>query len=132
VAKVVDHTITPLTQPVVELLLNELPLGLLNDLDGFRPDWVWDWTWSPISNAGRDIYSSLLTFFEGTPGNPYRDGKLQVVELLDSCSYFFFRLLKENPALGRVLADEYGLPAEYVKAVIDGAPFIPLGSSIRI
>ncbi len=131
VAKVVDHTITPLTQPVVELLLNELPLGLLNDLDGFRPDWVWDWTWSPISNAGRDIYSSLLTFFEGTPGNPYRDGKLQVVELLDSCSYFFFRLLKENPALGRVLADEYGLPAEYVKAVIDGAPFIPLGSSIR-
>ena len=131
VARVIDNTITPIARPLIDGLKADINLDTLNNLEALKPDWVWDWVWEPVADTGRDLYGSLITSFEATPGNPYRDGRLQVVELLDTTAYGFYQLLKANPSLGKALAQQIGLSDDYVQAVLGGAPYLSLAGGVQ-
>jgi hypothetical protein len=131
-ARTIDNTIKPIVNPVLQLLKTEINLDNFKDLTPLKPNWIADWVWEPLVSTGKNIHDGLLETLEATPGNPYRDSKLQVVELLDSTSYFIFQLIKNNPSLGRLLADQLGLPADFVEAAIAGTPYISLASSVAV
>ena len=131
-ARTIDNTIIPIIDPVVQLLKTDINLDDLKDLTGLKPNWIAGWVWDPLVSSGKTIHDGLIETLEATPGNPYRDQKLQIVELLDSTGYFIFRLIKNNPSIGRVLADQLGLPNDFVEAAIAGTPYISLASSIAV
>ena len=132
IADAVEYTIKPIVDPILKFLKTEINLDSLKNLTPLKPSWIADWVWEPVVSSGKTIHDGLLETLEGTPGNPYRDQKLQVVELLDSTSYFIFQLIKDNPTIGRVLADQLGLPADFVEAAIAGTPYISIASSITV
>jgi hypothetical protein len=131
-ARTIDHTIKPIVDPVLQLLKTEINLDSLKDLTPLKPDWIANWVWEPLVNSGKTIHDGLIETLEATPGNPYRDQKLQIVELLDSTSYFIFQLIKDNPSIGRALASQLGLPSDFVDAAIAGTPYISLASSMAV
>lgn len=131
-ARTIDNTIIPIIDPVVQLLKTDINLDDLKDLTGLKPSWIAGWVWDPLVSSGKTIHDGLIETLEATPGNPYRDQKLQIVELLDSTGYFIFQLIKNNPSIGRVLADQLGLPNDFVEAAIAGTPYISLASSIAV
>lgn len=132
IADAVEYTIKPIVDPILKFLKTEINLDSLKNLSPLKPSWIADWVWEPLVNSGKSIHDGLIETLEATPGNPYRDQKLQVVELLDSTSYFIFQLIKDNPTIGRVLADQLGLPADFVEAAIAGTPYISIASSITV
>ena len=131
-ARTIDSTIKPIVDPILQLLNTEINLDILKGLSPLKPSWIADWVWEPLVSSGKTIHDGLLETLEGTPGNPYRDGKLQVVELLDSTSYFIFQLIKNNPSIGRLLADQLGLPADFAEAAISSTPYISLANSVAV
>ena len=131
-ARTMDSTIKPIVDPILQFLKTEINLDSLKDLTPLKPSWIADWTWEPLVSSGKTIHDGLLETLEGTPGNPYRDGKLQVVELLDSTSYFIFQLIKNNPLIGRLLADQLGLPDDFAEAAMSSTPYISLASSVAV
>jgi len=107
----INTYVTPIAAPMVKFLLTDLDLRsnssiskTIADIENInipfydgRPD-------VPI----RKILKTLADYFEGYPGNPYQNDRIQLVELFDKPLSDLYSLLRTNPAAAQKLADTIG------------------------
>ena len=127
----ITNTLNPILTPVVSLLKFEINLDVLTRLEEYKPLVDFD-LWKTVDEAGDQMHRKLLDTFEATPGNPYIDGRLQVVEIIDSLNYFFYRLIKTDPASAKLLANQFGLSESFVYSVIEGAPYVSVAQIVAV
>ena len=107
----INTYVTPIAAPIVKFLLTDLDLRsnpsiskTIADIEKInipfydgRPD-------VPITK----ILKTLADYFEGYPGNPYQNDRIQLVELFDKPLSDLYSLLRANPAAAQKLADTIG------------------------
>ena len=96
IGKLVNRYVKPVTAPVIEAFKADIDLlsmdSIRSSLDQLK------------STLGIDLpaaWRSLVAYLEDYPGNPYKDSRLTVGELLDFTAYQGYRLVSENPTTAK-------------------------------
>ena len=90
--KLIQTTVVPITKPIVDLYTTDIDFNsstvIRQGLERIR------------SISGIDMptaWAAVVAYFEDVPGNPYRDQKLSLGELLDFVNYQAFLFVQRDP-----------------------------------
>ena len=96
--KLIETTVVPITKPIVDLYTTDIDFNsstvIRQGLERIR------------SVSGIDVpkaWAAVVGYVEDVPGNPYRDQKLSLGELLDFVSYQAFLFVQRNPGSAAAL-----------------------------
>ena len=96
--QLIGDVVTPVTAPIVKVFQSDIDLRSSQVVrDGM--DLAKEWLELDLEGA----WGALVTYLEDVPGNPYKDNKLSVGELLDFVSYRAFDLVRSNPTTAQTL-----------------------------
>ena len=107
----INTYVTPITAPIVKFLLTDLDFRsnlsiskALADIEKINIPFYDGNPDVPITK----ILNTLADYFEGYPGNPYHNDRIQLVELFDKPLSDLYSLLRINPAAAQKLAVTIG------------------------